>query len=294
MLEEEKQLDLDAPVARYLPRWTLWQNADWRARVTVRHLLAHTSGLPAHKEFFRTIRTRRGILAHALAEPLAYEPGTQSIYSDLGFILLGEILEQLTGRQLDQLARERIFAPLGMADTTFNPPKTMRARIAPAENDTDFRKRLLPGEVHDENAWVMGGVAGHAGMFSTAPDLAIFCQMILNGGIYAHRRLLRRETVVKFTAAEALSRGTRALGWNVPTPGSSSGRYFSARSVGHTGFVGGSIWIDLERELFVVFLTNASGRNRLNPENDKIRKVRPELHDAVVEALAENSGNAVP
>ena len=226
MLEEEGQLDLDAPVARYLPRWTLWQNADWRARVTVRHLLTHTSGLPAHKDYFRTIKTRRGIVAHALAEPLAYEPGTQSVYSDLGFILLGEILEQLTGKPLDQLARERIFAPLGMDDTTFNPPKSLRARIAPTEDDTDFRKRLLRGEVHDENAWVMGGVAGHAGMFSTAPDLAVFCQMILNGGIYAHQRLLRRETVVKFTAAEALSAGTRALGWNVPTPGSSSGQLF--------------------------------------------------------------------
>lgn len=285
MLEEEKQLDLDAPVARYLPRWTLWQNADWRARVTVRHLLTHTSGLPAHKEFFRTIKARRGILAHAMAEPLAYEPGTQSIYSDLGFILLGEILEQLTGRPLDQLARERIFAPLGMAGTMFNPAKSLRARIAPVEDDTAFRQRLIRGEVHDENAWVMGGVAGHAGMFSTAPDLAVFCQMLLNGGIYGHRRLLRRETVLKFTAPEALAGETRTLGWNVPTPGSSSGRYFSARSVGHTAFTGGSIWIDPERELFVVFLTNASGRNRLNPENDSIRKVRPALHDAVVEAL---------
>jgi len=285
ILQEEKQLDLDAPVARYLPRWTLWQNADWRPRVTVRHLLTHTSGLPAHEEFFRTIKTRRGILAYALAEPLAYEPGTQSIYSDLGFILLGEILEQLTGRPLGQLARERIFAPLGMADTMFNPPKSLRARIAPVEDDSGFRQRLLRGEVHDENAWVMGGVAGHAGMFATAPDIAAFCQMLLNGGIYGHRRLLRRETIARYTTAEALSGDTRTLGWNVPTPGSSSGQHFSARSIGHTGFTGGSIWIDFERELFVVFLTNASGRNRLNPENDKIRAVRPELHDAVVEAL---------
>jgi len=288
MLEEEKQLDLDAPVARYLPRWTLWQNADWRPRVTVRHLLTHTSGLPAHAEFFRTIKARQGIVALAMAAPLAYEPGTRSVYSDLGFIVLGEILEQLTGRPLDQLARERIFAPLGMADTMFNPPKSLLSRIAPVEDDTGFRQRLLRGEVHDENAWVMGGVAGHAGTFSTAPDLAIFCQMILNGGIYGHRRLLRRETLVKFTAAEALSAGTRALGWNVPTPGSSSGGHFSARSIGHTGFVGGSIWIDLERELFVVFLTNASSRNRVNPEGDKIRRVRPALHDAVVEGLGES------
>ncbi len=293
MLEEKKELDLDAPVARYLQRWTLWQNADWRPSVTVRHLLTHTSGLPAHKEFFRTVKARRGILALAMAEPLAYEPGTQSIYSDLGFILLGEILEQLTGKPLDQLARERIFAPLGMADTMFNPPKSLRPRIAPVEDDAGFRQRLLRGEVHDENAWVMGGVAGHAGMFSTAPDLAVFCQMLLNGGIYAHRRLLRRETVVKFTLAQELSRGTRALGWNVPTPVSSSGHHFPARSIGHTGFVGGSIWIDLERELFVVFLTNASGRNRVNPENDKIREVRPALHDAVVEGLVKNFGIAV-
>jgi CubicO group peptidase (beta-lactamase class C family) len=289
MLEEENQLDLDAPVARYLPRWALWQNADWRARVTVRHLLTHTSGLPAHRDYFRGIKARRGIVAHAMAEPLDYEPGARSVYSDLGFIVLGEILEQLTGRLLDQLARERIFAPLGMADTLFHPPRSVRARIAPVENDSGFRQGVIRGEVHDENAWVMGGVAGHAGMFSTAPDLAVFCQMLLNGGTYGHRRLLRRETVLKFTAPEALSGETRTLGWNVPTPGSSSGRYFSSRSIGHTGFTGGSIWIDLERELFVVFLTNASGRSRLEPENDKIRKVRPALHDAVVEGLVKNS-----
>jgi CubicO group peptidase (beta-lactamase class C family) len=268
-----------------LPRWALWQNVEWRARVTVRHLLTHTSGLPAHREYFRTVKARQGIVAWALAEPLDYEPGTQSVYSDLGFIALGEILEQVTGKRLDELARERIFAPLGMKDTMFCPPKSLGGRIAPVEDDSGFRGRPIHGEVHDENAWMMGGAAGHAGMFSTAPDLAVFCQMILNGGIYAHRRLLRRETVLKFTAPETLSNGTRTLGWNVPTPGSSSGRHFSARSIGHTAFTGGSIWIDPERQLFVVFLTNASGRNRLNPENDKIKKVRPALHDAVVARL---------
>ena len=285
MLEEAGQLDLNAPVARYLPLWAMGPKPNWRARVTLRHLLTHTSGLPAHEEYFRTVKTRRNLSIRAAAERLSYEPGTQSVYSDVGFILLGEILEQLTGKPLDQLARERIFLPLGMADTMFRPPKSLRARIAPVEDDSGFRQGAIRGEVHDENAWMMGGVAGHAGMFSTAPDLAAFCQTILNGGIYAHRRLLRRETIARYTTAEALSRETRTLGWNVPTPGSSSGRHFSARSVGHTGFVGGSIWIDLERELFVVFLTNASGRNRRNPEQDKIRMVRPMLHDAVVEAM---------
>jgi CubicO group peptidase (beta-lactamase class C family) len=181
-----------------------------------------------------------------------------------------------------------------MNSTTFKPRKWARAQIAPTEDDVGFRKGLLRGEVHDENAWVMGGIAGHAGMFSTAPDLAVFCQMLLNGGLYAHQRLMRRETVTKFTMPEALSRATRTLGWNVPTAGSSSGRHFSARSIGHTGFVGGSIWIDPERELFVIFLTNASGRDRVNPENDMIRKVRPALHDAIVEGLGTNSDRFVP
>jgi len=169
-----------------------------------------------------------------------------------------------------------------MKDSLFNPLKTLRARIAPTENDTSFRKRLLQGEVHDENAWAMGGVAGQAGLFSTAADLAAFCQTLLNGGIYAHQRLLRRSTIDPFTAGQSLASGIRALGWNVPTEGSSSGRYFSSRSYGHTGYTGTSIWIDPEKELFVVLLTN-----RVHPtrENDKIRQVRPALHDAVVTAL---------
>jgi CubicO group peptidase (beta-lactamase class C family) len=158
----------------------------------------------------------------------------------------------------------------------------LNQRIAPTENDTAFRKRLVRGAVHDENAWVMGGAAGHAGMFSTASDLAVFCQMLLNGGVYAHKRLLQRATVAAFTAPAALAANERTPGWNVRTANSSSGRYFSERSFGHTGFPGTSIWIDPQRELFVVLLTN-----RIHPtrENDKIHQVRPALHDAIIEGL---------
>lgn len=282
MLEEAGQISLDAPVARYLPEWSGGPQPEWRTNVTVRHLLTHSSGLPAHKDYFKTLKTRREIAACAVAEPLESAPGTQSVYSDLGFILLGEILTRLTGRPLGELARERIFTPLGMDDTQFHLPKSERARTAPTENDAQFRKRLILGEVHDENAYVMGGAAGHAGVFTTAPDLAVFCQMLLNGGIYAHRRLLRRTTIARYTAADGLSYNTRTPGWMVPTANSSSGRYFSAHSFGHTGFTGVSVWIDPDKELFVVLLTN-----RVNPtrENEMIQQVRPALHDAVAQGL---------
>jgi beta-N-acetylhexosaminidase len=276
------RLLLDLPVSAYIPEWLSGPNPDWRRKVTVRHLLTHTSGLPGHKDYFLEVKNKREMIAKICAEPLIYEPGTQSAYSDLGYILLGEILERLTGKTLDVLARERIFAPLKMNDSMFNPPKNLRARIAPTENDATYRKRLVRGEVHDENAFAMGGVAGDAGLFSTAPDLAVFCQMLLNGGLYAHQRILRRALIEQFTARQTLAGGTRALGWTVPTEGSSSGRYFSARSFGHTGFTGTSIWIDPEKQLLVILLTNRIYPTR---ENEKIQQVRPALHDAIVEAL---------
>ncbi len=195
---------------------------------------------------------------------------------------MAEIVERLTGRTLDDLANAYIFKPLAMKETMFRPPKKLWPSIAPTEFDANFRKRLVQGEVHDENAFAIGGVSGHAGLFSTASDLAAFCQMLLNGGVYAHQRFLRRATVVQFTAPQKLSGGTRTLGWAVPTEGGSSGHYFSAHSFGHTGYTGTSIWIDPDRQLFVVLLTN-----RVHPtrENMKIAQVRPALHDAVMQAL---------
>jgi len=283
MLYEQGQLDIGAPVGRYLPDWSRGANPERRARVTVAHLLAHASGLPAHEDYFLKSKGQAEILARAVAQPLIYEPGTQTIYSDIGFILLGSIIESLTGQGLDRLAQERIFAPLGLTKTMFRPPKALRSQIAPTERAA-ARKQLVQGEVHDQNASAMGGVAGHAGMFSTGPDLAIFCQMLLNGGIYAHERILGRRTVAEFTSANSLASNTRTLGWNVPTERSSSGKYFSKQSIGHTGFTGTSIWIDPAKELFVVLLTNAA-RVAAHHEDDLIRRVQPAVHDAIVECL---------
>jgi len=275
-------LDLDAKVERYLPEWAGGPNAEWRHRVTVRHLLTHTSGLPPFKEYWRTSKNKQYTLTKIFAEPLEYEPGTKEVYSDLGIILMAEIIERLTGRTLDDLARTTIFSPLGMNNTMYRPPRKLWPTIAPTEIDNNLRHRLVQGEVHDENAFAIGGVSGHAGLFSTAPDLAALCQVLLNGGVYAHQRILRRATIAQFTTPQQLSGGTRTLGWAVPTEGGSSGHYFSAHSFGHTGFTGTSIWIDPDRQLFVVLLTN-----RVHPtrENTKIQKVRVELHDAVMQAL---------
>jgi beta-N-acetylhexosaminidase len=284
-------LDLDARIERYLPEWASGPNAEWRHKATVRHLLTHTSGLPAFKEYWRTANStvtakpstnKQETLTKIFAEPLEYEPGTKEVYSDLGIILMAEIVERLTGRTLDDLANVYIFKPLAMKETMFRPPKKLWPSIAPTEFDANFRMRLVQGEVHDENAFAIGGVSGHAGLFSTAPDLAAFCQMLLNGGVYAHQRILRRATVAQFTTPQKLSGGTRTLGWAVPTEGGSSGHYFSTHSFGHTGYTGTSIWIDPDRQLFVVLLTN-----RVHPtrENTKIQQVRPALHDAVIQAL---------
>lgn len=276
------RLDLDAPVERYLPEWAGGPQPDWRHRVTVRHLLTHTSGLPPFKEYWRTSKSKQDTLDKIFAEPLDYEPGTKEVYSDLGIILMAEIIERLTGKPLDTLAREYVFSPLAMSNTMYKPPKKIWPSIAPTEIDNQYRHRLIQGQVHDENAAAIGGVSGHAGVFSTAPDLASFCQMLLNGGVYAHERILRRSTIAEFTAPQELSGGTRALGWAVPTEGGSSGHFMGPHTFGHTGFTGTSIWTDPDRQLFVVFLTN-----RVHPtrENQKIAKVRPALHDAVMEAL---------
>jgi beta-glucosidase-like glycosyl hydrolase/CubicO group peptidase (beta-lactamase class C family) len=298
-------LDLDAPIERYLPEWIsaplaqahhevkvrnlrdlpdLSGNAqlDWRHKVTVRHLMTHTSGLPPFKEYWRTSTSKSETLSRIFVEPLEYEPGTKVVYSDLGIILMAEIIQRLTGKPLDQLAQEYIFGPLGMKNSMYKPPKDLWPEIAPTEVDNELRHRLVQGEVHDENAYSIGGVSGHAGVFSTSPDLAAFCQMLLNGGVYAHHRILKRATIAEFTVPQLLAKNTRTLGWVVPAEGSSSGHYFSAHSYGHTGFTGTTIWIDPDRQLFVVLLTN-----RVNPtrENHKIAEVRPAVHDAVMKAL---------
>src|SRR5437899_8701134 len=257
-------LDLDAKIERYLPEWASGPQPEWRHRVTVRHLLTHTSGLPGLKEYWRTSKNKQDTLARIFVEPLEYEPGTKEIYSDLGIILMAEIIERLTGKPLDVLAREYVFSPLEKSSTMYSPANILWPTIAPTEIDNQCSHRLIQGEVHDENAAAIGGVCGHAGVFSTAPDLASFCQMLLNGGVYAHQRILRRATVAEFTVPQELSGGTRTLGWAVPTEGGSSGHLMGPHTFGHTGFTGTSIWIDPDSQLFVLFLTNRFHATRDN------------------------------
>ncbi len=275
-------LDLSAPVERYLPEWASGPQPEWRHRVTVMNLMTHTSGLPPFKEYWRTSTGKQDTLSRIFVEPLEYEPGTKVVYSDLGIILMAEIIQRLTGKPLDQLANEYIFGPLGMKDSMYSPPKKLWPEIAPTEIDDRFRHRLIQGEVHDENAYAIGGVSGHAGVFSTSPDLAAFCQMYLNGGVYAHNRIVKRSTIAEFILPQALAKNTRTIGWVAHSENGFAGHYFSEHSFGHTGFTGTSLWIDPDRQVFVVLLTN-----RVNPtrENMKIAQARPAFHDAVMKAL---------
>lgn len=271
MLVEEGRVDLDAPVRRYVPRFGHAHDST----ITVRHLLTHSSGLPAWRPLWQRARSRREVFDMASAEPLDYATGTRMVYSDLGAIVLTEIVEALTGQRLDRFLENRLFRPLGMRQTRFRPPRSWRPRIAPTEMDTVYRHRLVWGEVHDENAFAMDGVSGHAGLFSTAPDLVRFAQMMLREGA----PLLSAETVRLFARRQDSTLSHRALGWETPNGQNSAGSRLSPRAFGHTGFTGTSIWIDPERDLFVVLLTN-----RVHPtrDNTRIFEVRRRLADLAV------------
>ena len=250
-----------------------------REEVTLRMLLAHSSGLPAYEKLFLRAGMKDSLLTAAINIALVADPGTKSDYSDIGFILLGIALERLADEPLDRFAQREIFGPLGLVSTSFNPAPSIRPSIVPTADDQSFRHRIIQGEVQDENASVMGGVAGHAGLFSNAGDLAIFANAMLNGGT----PILRRETVDTFTRREAAPEGTsRALGWDTPSNPSQSGRYFSPKSFGHLGYTGTSLWIDPERGISVTLLTN---RTWPDCSNQSIKQARPQVHDAVIEAL---------
>ena len=275
-------LKLDVPVAQVLPEFVSLSPSHQKPRrevITIRMLLAHSSGLPAYEKLFEFTPDRQELLRAAMTTPLATAPGTRAEYSDIGFILLGEILKRLAAEPLDQFAQREIFDRLGLTRTWFVPPLEMRALIPPTENDLSFRKRIIQGEVNDENAWVMGGVSGHAGMFASAVDLATFAECLLTGGA----PLVEPSTLAIFTRREESPRGTsRALGWDTPSHPSSSGTRFAPTSYGHLGFTGTSLWIDPKRHLSVTLLTNRTWPDR---SSQKIREVRPLLHDAIVEAI---------
>jgi CubicO group peptidase (beta-lactamase class C family) len=287
ILYQRGLLDLDAPVVGIVPEFAGAEfteagagDADARrSAVTLRILLSHSSGLPAYEKLFLKARTREQLLRAAFTIPLVADPGARAEYSDIGFMVLCEALERVAGETLDGFCQREIFGPLGMAHTTYNPPPEARAKIPPTQDDRTFRKRIIQGEVQDENASVLGGVAGQAGVFSTAEDIARFAHAMLGGG----SPILRSDTVSLFTLRQTAPAGTsRALGWDRPSPPSQSGKYFSTQAYGHLGYTGTSLWIDPVRELSVVLLTN---RTWPDSSNWAIKQVRPKFHDAVVEAL---------
>jgi CubicO group peptidase (beta-lactamase class C family) len=277
ILYERGLLDLEAPVAAIVPEFAGFDPR--RKDVTVRMLLAHSSGLPAYEKLFQKASSRDHLLSLAFTTNLTADPGTRAEYSDIGFIILGSLLERIADEPLDRFCQREIFGALGMAQTMFNPPAPWRVLIPPSVDDRTFRHRVIQGEVQDENASMLGGVAGHAGVFSSAADLAIFA----NATLQSVSVLVRPETLDVFSRRETSPNGTcRTLGWDTPSSPSQSGKYFSSNSFGHLGYTGTSMWIDPERQLSIILLTN---RTWPDCHNEAIKQIRPAFHDAVIEAL---------
>ena len=276
LLEEDGKLDLERTVVSYLPEF----NDPEKAPITVRMLLLHTSGMKQFQALWKEIKGREAYLQRINAKPLIHKPGEMFDYTDWNMIVLQQVVERVSGKMLDVLLAERVYGPLGMRDTQFNPPEALKPRIAPTEVQA-FRGGQVWGVVHDENAWAMGGVSGHAGLFSSARDLAVFEQMLLNGGEYNGVRVLRPETIARWTTRQRKD-AARGLGWENPSARSSAGQYFSPRSFGHTGFTGTSIWADPEKGLFVVLLTNRVDPTRDNPRVGPLRRA---IADAVQSAV---------
>ncbi|HEX7025479.1 MAG TPA: serine hydrolase domain-containing protein [Gemmatimonadales bacterium] len=273
MAVEEGRLDLDQPVERYVPGF----RGPGKDRVTVRNLLTHSSGLRADRPLWRESPDADSALRLVDATPLDTAPGARMVYSDLGAIVLGQVVERVLGGRLDRLAQRRIFGPLRMTDTRFTPPHSWIARIAATENDTVWRKRIVRGEVHDEKSAWLHGVAGHAGLFGSATDLLTFGEWLLGsvtGASAEAKEFVRRQDVVPGSS--------RARGWDTPSPGRSAGTLLGPARFGHTGFTGTSIWIDPTRQLVIVLLTN-----RVNPtrNNARIGPLRIAVAEAAVRLL---------
>jgi len=330
ILYERGLLELEAPIIGTVPEFLLDSTGasdPRRHNVTFRMLLAHSSGLPAYEKLFLKAPSRGELLAAACTMPLEADPGTRAAYSDIGFIILGNALERLAAEPLDAFCQREIFGPLGMANTTYNPSAELRSQIPPTADErsecgadtpvhalpksggkpgvsqtgsrSTFRNRIIQGEVQDENAYVLGGVAAHAGLFSIAEDIARFAHAMLQCGADTPVRalakskqqpnvsptlahILRAETVALFTRRDATPGTSRALGWDTPSPPSQSGKYFGPNSYGHLGYTGTSLWIDPDRELSITLLTNRTWPACSNPA---IKQVRPRFHDAVIKSL---------
>jgi CubicO group peptidase (beta-lactamase class C family) len=280
-LTDRGRLDLDRQVAAHVSEWSL---PDRRA-VTIRDLLTHASGLPGWMPLHQSCRGIESVVSAICRTPLAYTPRSQSLYSDLGFILLGHILEDVTGTRLDA-ASGQVWAAMGtevVSGLSFRPPADWVARTAPARRD-DERGVISPGDVDDTNAWALGGVAGHAGMFGVAAGVGAFARTLLwTRAGHGPAGFVDARTLTQFITRSDVPRSSRALGWDTMVPTSSCGGCLSPRSFGHTGFTGTSLWIDPDADLYVVLLSNRVHPRAAGP--DGIQLIRRAVHDAVVRAL---------
>ena len=273
---DKRLFTLDDPVSKYIPAF----GKNGKENITIKNLLLHNSGLPAFIRFYKTTNNANEVLNEIYSCKLSYKTGTKTVYSDLGMIIMGKIIERVTGKSLDDFCKKEIFDPLGMTSTYFNPSDSLKYKIAPTELDDYWRHRLIWGEVHDETASILNGVAGHAGLFSTAEDISKLVNVLLNKGLYEGKQFIKPQTIKLFTNRNS-DQSTRALGWDTKSEeNSTAGDLFSMSSFGHTGFTGTSVWVDPTRDLYVIFLTNRVYPTR---KNHKISKVRPALHNLVIE-----------
>jgi len=276
---EQHLLHLDEPVKAYLPEFS----GGMKDSVTVYNLLTHTAGLPPFIKFWEVLDDSTAVVDSILHTPLIYTPGDSSVYSDLGLILMGKILEKLGQKPEDQLVQDMIYKPLGMHNTEYKPAREIWSQIAPTEFDRAYRHKQIQGEVHDENAAFLGGVAGHAGLFSTVGDLGRYAQMYLSNGYYDGKKFLHESTIKRFTTRQNLVGGsTRAIGWDTPSRRSWSGEYMSPETFLHTGYTGTSIVVDPKWDVIIILFTNRVYPTR---QNLKILRFRPKFHNAVMEAL---------
>jgi serine-type D-Ala-D-Ala carboxypeptidase len=285
-LVDHRRVALDSAVQKYVPDWT-GPNKD---RVTVRHLLTHTSGLPSFKPYDRQTHDPDSLAKLLFATPLDRMPGDTMVYSDIGAFMMGQIVERITHERLDRNIARRVTRPLGMGETQFNPPRSAWTRTAPTEIDST-RGGLVHGKVHDERAYYLGGIAAHAGLFSSGADLEKFATMLLRGGSVAGTRILTRETLRQFTAYADSGRHNRALGWQKgPTAWAGGAGTLSSQAFGHTGFTGTSIAVDPAQDLYIILLSN-----RVNPtrDNPRITDVRSRLADLVVRIMRRYRGQTL-
>ena len=281
LLFDQGKLNLDDKVTKYFPDFAV----NGKEKPILRNLLLHNSGLPPYGLFYKKLKTPVEVWDSIRHMKPEYETGSKYVYSCLGMITLQKVMEKISGTKMDLFLKENLYGPLGMNGTMYNPPAELKKKCAPTEVDNYWRKDTVQGIVHDETACLLGGVSGNAGLFSSAPDLAVFCQMILNKGFYNGKQYIKASTIDEWTKKQT-SQSSRGLGWDTNEGGETAAwKKFSFTSIGHTGFTGTSLFIDKERDLFAIVLTNRVFPTR---ENNKLTKVRHIIHDSIIDVIDKN------